>query len=131
MSKRVRGDYETLRLAVDIHRRAVKLQAHWTEFDPYGAVVYHLSDLVEAAWGLREAVFYTKDDWSLAVMYWNGSRTIGKGLTSHYDLFKAQIKGIEGAIRRLQKVPYSRRIVGADCFIAAMKSTLQELKAQA
>ena len=98
--------YRTLRLAVDIHRRCLKLQADWTAFDPYGAVVYDLMYLADNGMALREDILNSKDDWNLV----DENRRVRpiaprkKGYAfvrslapskKGYALFKEEIKGIE------------------------------------
>ncbi len=119
--------YRTLRLAVDIHRRCLKLQADWTAFDPYGAVVYDLMYLADNGMALREDIFNSKDDWNLVDENLR-VRPIAPSKKG-YALFKEEIKGIEGALRRLYKEPYAKGREVVDAMKDAFKDNIRSLRA--
>ena len=116
------------RLAVDIHRRCVKLQAEWTAFAPFGAVVYELDYLGANGFSLREAVFTSKDNWDLRDENLH-IRPVAPTKTG-YDSFKAQIKGIEGALSRFAKVGYLKDDEAVQAITDDFKATIKELKSQ-
>ena len=116
------------RLAVDIHRRCVKLQADWTAFDPFGAVVYELDYLGANGFTLRDIIFCSSDDWDLRDENLH-IRPVAPTMTG-YDSFKAQIKGIEGALRRFAKVGYLKDDETVQALMNAFKTNIKELKAQ-
>lgn len=95
-------EMQALYTAFDIHRRILTLAAMWTAFDPFGAVVYHLQDLLDSAWRLREEVFNLKMDWDYTEAPYHPLRPIKEG-RDNYATFRNHIKGIWGAFRRLQR----------------------------
>lgn len=93
-------EMQALYTAFDIHRRVLTLAAMWTAFDPFGAVVYTLNDLLGEAWALHEEVVNSKTSWDYTKEPYHPLRRIKAG-KNPYATFKNHIKGIEGAIRRL------------------------------
>ena len=98
-NKATKTEMQALYLAYDIHRRVLTLAAMWTAFDPFGVVAFHLHDLQESAWTLREEVDNCKTYWYYDKEPYHPLRPIKAG-KDNYDTFRNHIKGIEGAIRR-------------------------------
>ena len=98
-------EMQALYTAYDIHRRVAMLAAMWTAFDPFGAVVYWLRGFENAAWTLREVVYGLKSDWDYTKEPYHSLRPIKDG-DDKYETFKNHIKGIEGAMRRLEANPW-------------------------
>lgn len=127
MKKATKTEMNALYTAFDIHRRAAILAAMWTAFDPFGAVVYELHDLVNAAFGLREAVNDAKDYWNYEKEPNHPLRPINDG-KDKYETFRKHVKGIEGAMRRLLRNPWIAQGVDISEDIAALRDSLEELK---
>ena len=100
-NKATNDEMKALYTAFDIHRRAATLAAMWIAFDPFGAVVYELRGLEDAAWGLRERVQMMRPSWDFTKEPYRKLMPIKKG-KDNYGTFQNHIKGIEGAIRRLE-----------------------------
>ena len=101
-NKATKTELQALYMAFDIHRRVLTLAAMWTAFDPFGAVVYHLHDLLESAWALREDVQNSKEYWDYTKEPYHPLRKIKEG-NDNYETFGNHIKGIWGAVRRLER----------------------------
>lgn len=89
--------------AADIYRRALDLAAKWTSFDPLGAQIYDLKELVDAAFALQESVGFalTDEDWIIMGRYLPPNRRPITEESDPYMTFRNHVKGIQGAIRRL------------------------------
>lgn len=131
--KASKTEMQALYTAFDIHRRAAVLAAKWIAFDPFGAVVYELRTMEEAAYGIREAVNTSKE-------YWNYSKEpnhplVVKDGKDEYATFANHIKGIERAVRRLLSNKWARNLPVKDnnqwleTNVEALKDSLKELKA--
>ena len=101
-NKATKTEMQALYTAFDIHRRILTLAAMWTAFDPFGAVVYHLHELLESAFRLREEVINLKTDWDYTKEPYHPLRPIKEG-KDNYATFRNHIKGISGAVRRLER----------------------------
>ena len=117
------------KMEADIYRRALLLAEKWTAFDPYGAQVYDLRDLIDDAFGLRERMgFNLKDkDWNILE---KASTPVVRKIREEgnpYMTFRNHVKGIEGAVRRLVRNPIYKRTVVAVEYMDGIKRTLKEL----
>ena len=124
-------EMQALYTAYDIHRRVAMLAAMWTAFDPFGAVVYHLYDMQEAAWTLREEVQNSKTYWNYAKEPNHPLRPVKEG-KDKYETFENHIKGIEGAIRRFLRNPWIKglREVQIQGAVGDILAILKELRSQ-
>ena len=104
-NKANKTEMQALYTAFDIHRRVAVLAAMWTAFDPFGAVVYELHDVQEAAWTLREEVQNAKTYWDYTEAPYRPLRPIKEG-KDKYETFRNHVKGIEGAVRRFERNPW-------------------------
>lgn len=127
MKKATKTELNALYTAFDIHRRAVILAATWTAFDPFGAVVYDLHDLVNAAFGLREAVNNAKDYWDYTKEPNHPLRPIKEG-KDKYETFRKHIKGIKGALLRLLRNKWIAKEVDIKDELRLVKEDLAELE---
>lgn len=117
-------EMQALYTAFDIHRRVLTLAAMWTAFDPFGAVVYTLNDLLGEAWALHEEVVNSKTSWDYTKEPYHPLRPIKKG-KDNYATFKNHLKGIEGAIRRFLRNPWIAEI--KDARIAFVVKSIREM----
>ena len=124
-------EMQALYTAFDIHRRVLTLAAMWTAFDPFGAVVYHLHDLLESAWALREDVQNSKEYWDYTKEPYHPLRPIKKG-KDNYATFKNHLKGIEGAIRRFLRNPWIAEMKDARIafVVKCIREMIVELRSQ-
>lgn len=127
MKKATKTELNALYTAFDIHRRAVILAATWTAFDPFGAVVYDLHDLVNAAFGLREAVNNAKYYWDYTKEPNHPLRPI-KEDKDKYETFRKHIKGIKGALLRLLHNKWIAKKVDIKDELRLVKEDLAELE---
>lgn len=127
MKKATKTEMQALYTAFDIHRRAAILAAMWTAFDPFGAVVYELHDLVNAAFGLCEAVDDAKECWEYDEEPNHPLRSIKDG-KDKYETFRNHVKGIEGAMRRLLRNPWIAKDVDISKEIGTLRDIIAELK---
>jgi hypothetical protein len=127
MKKATNTEMQALYTAFDIYRRAAILAAMWTAFDPFGAVVYELRDLVNAAFGLREAVNDAKEFWNYDEEPNHPLRSIKDG-KDKYETFRKHIKGIKGALLRLLRNKWIAREVDIEYELQVVKDSLAELE---
>ena len=120
--------YSAVRLAMDIHRRTLKLQADWVAFDSYGSVVEELLYLADNGYALRKAVIQSKEDWDFRdkVLHFRpvAPRKVG------YAAFKEQIKGIEGAMRRFVRTTYGKGLEAIQAPLEAIRANIRNLRSQ-
>ena len=128
MNAKEKTAYNALRIAMDIHRRVLKLQSDWVAFDPYGAEVYELLYLADNGLALREAVISSRGDWDFRdkVLHYRQVAPYKSG----YASFKEQIKGIEGALRRFKKTGYGKGKEEIEFPIEAMRVNFRNLREQ-
>ena len=127
MKKANKTELDALYTAFDIHRRAAILAAMWIAFDPFGAVVYDLHDLVNAAFGLREAVNDAKEYWNYDEEPYHPLRPIKEG-KDKYETFGKHIKGIKGALLRLLRNKWIAKEVDIEDKFRLVKESLAELE---
>ena len=124
-------EMQALYTAFDIHRRVLTLAAMWTAFDPFGAVVYTLNDLLGEAWALHEEVVNSKTSWDYTKEPYHPLRPIKKG-KDNYATFKNHLKGIEGAIRRFLRNPWIAEMKDARIafVVKSIRGMIVELRSQ-
>lgn len=127
MKKATKTELDALYTAFDIHRRAIVLAAKWTAFDPFGAAVYDLHDLVNAAFSLREAVNDAKYYWDYTKAPNHPLRPIKEG-KDKYETFRKHIKGIKGALLRLLRNKWIARKVDIKNQFRLVKENLAVLE---
>lgn len=120
-----KDEMKALYTAFDIHRRAATLAAMWIAFDPFGAVVYELRGLEDAAWNLREGVQMRKISWDFTKAPYRELLPIKKG-KDNYGTFQNHIKGIEGAIRRIEANNWIMMMGHTTNFVRLAVETLRE-----
>ena len=132
-NKATKDEMKALYTAFDIHRRAVTLAAMWTAWDTFGAVVYELRVLEEAAWNLRERVQTMKPFWDFTKGSCRMLMPIKEG-PNKYGTFRSHIKGIEGALRRLLRNPWLDKELHQSehltAYICDIRECLTELRRQ-
>ena len=122
------SNYRSLYFAADIRRRVLNLQHKWTDFDPYGAATYELRDMADNAWAMFDTIAESVDFDFTTAKHPIG-RIVAYG-THGYGRFAAEVKGIEGALRRLMREPYAKNLPVVVCLEGNIRNNLKELKAQ-
>lgn len=128
--KKITAAEVAFRNAASVHIRAAKLLAMWVAFDPYGAVIYYIQDLVNTAWEIRDAYFLSDDGISLEMDNQPVRRSIKKE-NSVYGTLKNHMKGLTAAIRRLEKSAKLVPSVDVETEITTLKDLLDECKSHA
>lgn len=119
-------EFQALYAAMNIHRKANILAAMWIAFDPFGAVVYELQDLLDETLKLREEIMSRKPDWDFTKATYYPIRPIKEGDGgNHYGTFKNHIKSIQGILRRFLRNPWVKEQMGEDKYIGAIVDLIQ------